>query len=421
LWALYPISKSLRESGIEKSMFSERSVTVSAASPVKLVCGARPALLAVLCCSGLCGCLGDTEDLFPAMSSSAVPAADSLGVPSPPVETPADSPPPADGSAWEDGTAVDGETAPEPPSAAGASSDPEQPNPIGLDPTSAGAPSEGSAPAGGEPPSDDAAQPPPEPPVEAPAPPLDEPPPAGDATGIAELCAGVADPLLLDFASPGDDPTQALFGDFREVLSGGTYVYPNADEIEQQVATGLRSDVTAGDWHISGSVTQQAGFGLFLDCQLLDASRFTGLAFRVSGDMEGADSITLLIGTAENDVSSAWLVENDVSRPPSSGRCTPAQNEYDGTCNQARIEIPISRQTREVLVPFAALAQGSPEPGVNPAEITTIAWALPSPGVNRFGNTTAYDVDLRIDDIRFIDSPAPPSPAAPAPPAALAN
>ena len=223
---------------------------------------------------------------------------------------------------------------------------------------------------------------------------------------------------MLDFTSPGGDPTQALFGDFRDVLSGGTYVYPNAGD-DAQLAGGLASDVTSGDWHISGSVAQQAGFGLFLDCQLLDASRFTGLAFRVSGDVEGAGSITLLIGTASNDVSQAWLVANEVTSPPSSGRCTPARNEYDGTCSQARIEIPVSAQAREVLVPFSALGQGSPEPGVNPAEITTIAWALPSPQLNRFGDAGVYEVDLRIDDIRFIESPGlAPQPAAPLPPPA---
>jgi hypothetical protein len=306
--------------------------------------------------------------------------------------------------------------------AASGRSEPEQPGPIELDPGTSddeGGSSEPPAPEDTAP--EDTAAPPSSPaPSEEATPPGEEPPAgppplAGGATDIAQVCASIADPLLLDFTSPGEDPTQALFGDFRDVLSGGTYVYPNVGEATQ-AAAGLASDVTSGDWHISGLVSQQAGFGLFLDCQLLDASRFTGLAFRISG--AGAGSLTLLIGTASNDVSSAWLVANDAASPPSSGRCTPARDVYDGTCSQARIEIPVSPQAREVLVPFSALAQGSPEAGVNPAEITTIGWALPSPPFNRFGNADAYDVDLRIDDIRFIEGPAA-TPGAPTPGAPL--
>jgi hypothetical protein len=233
------------------------------------------------------------------------------------------------------------------------------------------------------------------------------PPLVAEAPDSPGACAALAEPLLLDFAAVGSDPTQALFGDFQRVLSGGTYVYPLAPDAEQ---AGLRSDVTDGDWHISGTVAEQSGFGLFLDCQLLDASAFTGLAFRVSGSVEGAGTITLLIGTASNDVSAAWLLENDGVSPPGSGRCTPVQSEYDGTCSPARLEIAVSPQAREVIVPFAALGQGSPEAGVNPAELTTIAWALPSPPLDPAGDVEPYAVDLRLDDIRFVEGP--PGPAA---------
>lgn len=376
-------------------------MTASVTSPSARVFGARHALLAALSCSSFWGCLGDAGELFPETAS---PASAS---PQEPVEAPSAEPRPAEGDALAEAPAngaavVDGATP-----AAGGRSESEQPGPIELDPGATdeddGSASETSAPADdGESPrgpaSSDVATPPG---TEGPA--QATPSAASGSADVAQACAGIADPLLLDFTSPGGDPTQALFGDFRDVLSGGTYVYPAIDEGALQ-APGLRSDVTSGDWHISGLVAQQAGFGLFLDCQLLDASRFTGLAFRVSG--EGAGSITLLIGTASNDVSGAWLVANEVTSSPTSGRCTPAQNEYDGTCSQARIEVPVSPQAREVLVPFSALGQGRPEPGVNPAEITTIGWALPSPQVNGLGNTDAYDVDLRIDDIRFIESPA---------------
>jgi len=233
----------------------------------------------------------------------------------------------------------------------------------------------------------------------------------GDESAV-RVCANMQSPVLLDFDVVTGDSTQALFGDFDAVLSGGTYVYPLAAAPAGPgpggpggPARGLLSDVTAGDWRITGSVIEQAGFGVFLDCQLLDASRFAGIAFSIAGNVGNTDTITLLVGTAENDVSAAWRLENVGVAEPSSGRCTPALNEYDGSCDQARIDIAVSPGSREVFVPFAALGGGRPDPGVNPAEITTLGWALPPPAVSPLGNTQPYPVDLRIDDIRFVEAP----------------
>jgi hypothetical protein len=56
----------------------------------------------------------------------------------------------------------------------------------------------------------------------------------------------------------------------------------------------------------------------------------------------------------------------------------------------------------EVVVRFADLADGAPELGLNPAEITSIQWALPGPSADASGAVVPYEVDLRLDDIRFI-------------------
>jgi hypothetical protein len=205
------------------------------------------------------------------------------------------------------------------------------------------------------------------------------------------------------------DSAQALFGDFEAVLSGGTYVYPLAAPVttggaRNGAVRGLVSDVTAGDWRISGSVAEQSGFGLFLDCQLLDASRFAGISFRIAGNVGNTGAVTLLVGTAGNEVSPTWRLENGGVGEPSSGRCTPAFEEYDGTCTPARIDIEVSAESREVFVPFSALGGGRPEAGVNPEEITTLGWALPTPAVTPLGNATPYAVNLRIDDIRFVEA-----------------
>lgn len=372
----------------------------------------------------LSSCVGDVGDLFPAARSEAPSA------------------PPSDESMPAEGGIVDAAGS----STADPATDPAvdvEPDPaLGEEPaaalpldegepsnTSGGSGTAATEPAVGGVDATTPATPPSEaPPVRAPLDPASPSPPATSGSNARPpgVCASVADPLLLDFSSPGDSPEQAVFGDFDAVLSGGTYIYPRTSDppgaplpgaqppIGQAPGSGngpapggLASDVTAGDWHISGSVVEQSGFGLFLDCQLLDASSFEGIAFRISGRMggaAGAGRVLFLVGTAENEVSSAWYLANDGTSVPSSGRCTPALSEYDGTCNQARIEIEVGAASREVFVPFSALSDGSPEPGVNPAEITTLAWALPAPALDRAGNVQPYAVDLRIDDIRFVEA-----------------
>jgi hypothetical protein len=228
----------------------------------------------------------------------------------------------------------------------------------------------------------------------------------------ARVCPAIAPALLLDFASPGNNPEQGLFGDFTPAsFSGGTFVYPQISATAMPVpGAGLVSDVTAGDWRINGFVSQASGFGIFFNCQLVDASRFVGIAFRVQGLIEASQEIELQLGTAGNAVSREWfLSRGNTGAATTFGRCSPLESEFDGTCQAARLTIPVFPEGREVVVSFADLTQGRPEPGINPAEITTLVWTLPqAPGADA-GAPVPYAVDLRVDDIRFITT-IPPEP-----------
>jgi hypothetical protein len=248
---------------------------------------------------------------------------------------------------------------------------------------------------------------------ESPEPEPVPPEPEADPTGGARVCPAPAAPELLDFESTNDDASQAFFGDFESVLSGGTFVYPDAassDSAEAPVslaepALGLSSDVSDGDWHISGVVAGPAGFGLFFDCEQLDASRFVGLAFRLQGALPAPETLTFIVGSAANDVSRSFLLGSGIAPPgPSFGRCTPLETAFDGSCSGARITLPVESDGDELLVRFADLADGSPEPQLNPAEITSIHWALPLPSTGAGGASVPYAVDLRLDDIRFVDA-----------------
>ncbi|HTV24648.1 MAG TPA: hypothetical protein VMG12_38415 [Polyangiaceae bacterium] len=228
------------------------------------------------------------------------------------------------------------------------------------------------------------------------------PPPPVAEPEAARACRDIADPLLLDFEQT-NGADQAFFGDFSSVFSGGTFVYPElgAAAAPGVDAIGLASDSSQGDWHVSGLVAQTSGFGLFFDCEVLDASRFAGIAFRVQGELAAGAELTFFVGTAGNEVSRAWRIENgNAAAEPSFGRCTPAASEFDGSCRAARVVLPVTSEAVDVLVPFGALAGGSPEPGSNPAEITTLQWSLPA--ADAAGEP--YAVDLRIDDIRFVEA-----------------
>jgi hypothetical protein len=239
--------------------------------------------------------------------------------------------------------------------------------------------------------------------AEPPAPVVDP-----DPTGGARVCPQPAQPLLLDFEVPGNSATEAQFGDFASVFSGGTFVYPvnpAAIATEPFTAFGLSSDVSAGQWRVQGAVAEPAGFGLFFTCELLDASRFTGIAFRMQGSVGLGQEVTFFVNGASNEVSRTWLVqEGRGSNVRSFGRCFPAQSQFDGSCLAPRIVLPVSAEPTEVFVPFAALANGSPEATLNPAEITAVQWALPVPVPGDAGVNEPYAVDLIIDDIRFVEA-----------------
>jgi hypothetical protein len=257
------------------------------------------------------------------------------------------------------------------------------------------------------------------------APPSAPAPTAAPAVDVnpAQVCPAITQPLLLDFATANGGPSQALFGDFSLALSGGTFVYPassggvvgvvggllgDAGTPVTQITLGLASDVTAGDWHISGRVVEPAGFGLFFNCQLLDASRFAGVAFRVRGQVglgndTSGGAIRLRVRTAGNEASREWFIATGNAAPATFGRCVPELSQYDGTCEPASAEVTVTPEGSDVVVRFVDLAGGRPEGSINPAEITQIEWQLPPFDVIDAGPFGSYDVDLRIDDIRFVE------------------
>jgi hypothetical protein len=219
----------------------------------------------------------------------------------------------------------------------------------------------------------------------------EEAPPS--VVGLA--CPAVSHPAISGFTfAPGGSTSTTSFG-ADAAFPGGTFFYPSA-------TTGLTSDVTGSDWHLSGTVSRVSGFGLFLSgCRQLDASAYGGIAFRLWGRLDPPGSLVFFVGSAAQQVSSTWLNAHkpdptDADEPVNLGRCIPLAQRFDSTCREPRIGLPVTETPTLIQVYWRDLVAGCPESAVNAAEITSIAWYFPP-------STKDYAVDIHLDDLRFAD------------------
>lgn len=232
----------------------------------------------------------------------------------------------------------------------------------------------------------------------------------GSGSGAApQACLPVRE-VISDFTytvGGSTSTSDGAFGDYTTYYSGGTFVYPAS-------ATALTQDVTQSNWHIKGSATDYAGFGLYNGggCSKIDASAYKGISFVVSGTIASGvaateNTLTLTVGTAADDITSAWLNANKAAGTAdvyTFGGCTPASsNRYDGTCAAPqKAGLPVTTTPTKVTVLWTELLGGKPQASVNPAEITFITWVLPNPTGVGTTSVVPYPVDVVIDDIQFV-------------------
>jgi hypothetical protein len=125
------------------------------------------------------------------------------------------------------------------------------------------------------------------------------------------LCSLPVTPLITDFAYVAPDGgapniTDVHFGSGYGVLSGGGYLYPTTGMYA------LAPDLSQSTWHIVGTVRDYSGFGLYFnDCNRIDASKYKGISFKVSGTLGAsgapAGDLTLLVGTLNDSLAPVWI------------------------------------------------------------------------------------------------------------------
>jgi hypothetical protein len=212
----------------------------------------------------------------------------------------------------------------------------------------------------------------------------------------ALVCPRVVREAISDFGFvPGLNSANVTFGSESSVL-GGTYFYPDSPRA-------LRSDVTGNDWHLSGSVRDISGFGIYFDgCKRLDASAFSGIAFDLWGTIGSGGGLVVFVGTATNQIADEWLNANKADptqpdEPSNLGRCVPVSSRYDGTCREPLTTLAVTPMVSQVRLEWEDFMSGCPAVTVDPTEITSIAWYFPQSAAG------AYAVDIHIDNLRFAD------------------
>jgi hypothetical protein len=228
---------------------------------------------------------------------------------------------------------------------------------------------------------------------------------AAGALATATKCATPTTPLLTDFTYTPTDaavvPTEASFGNFTTTFSGGTYIYPDASVVPTP-AFPLTSNITASNWHISGTVGTYSGLGLYWNaCALLDASAFKGISMTISGSVPAPNTLSLSVSTAEDTISTEWYAKYTVppaTYSPTFGTCAPpGNNQYDGTCTAPSKAIPVTATPTKVTILWADLILGKPQASVTPSKLTGISFYF-----TWSGTAVAYPVDITIDDLSFI-------------------
>jgi hypothetical protein len=208
---------------------------------------------------------------------------------------------------------------------------------------------------------------------------------------------------ILDFGAVTTD--SASFGPFNGVaFSGGTYEYPGpASGAACDPTMHLCHDFSGMTWHITGTVHDYSGFGIYFSCKN-DASAYTGIRFDARGTFTAtgagtgavpAAQITFNVGTQADDVAAAYTATPTTA---TWGTCVPAScSQYDGTCSSPSKAIPLTNTLTPVSNAWTDLTGGKPNASPDRANLTYFSWALPWAGAG----SAQYTVDLTIDNITF--------------------
>jgi hypothetical protein len=227
--------------------------------------------------------------------------------------------------------------------------------------------------------------------------------------------------LISDFSAPEAGIPAATcdgttfvssFGTYGEEFFGGTYVYPAActDACVLSSApspTPLLQDLSAGNWHITGTVGIYSGFGIYMSHRsgpvdpllgtapyagapyaIMDASAYSGIRFTISGDAGPTGNVIATLASAATTVTTATRV-NDLHPLPGQsfstcGTCPVAP------CGNLDVTVPVTSTPTPVTITWA-------QAGItDPQAFMTISWRF------NYAVGASFPVNVTIDDVQFV-------------------
>ena len=222
-----------------------------------------------------------------------------------------------------------------------------------------------------------------------------------------------ADSTIMDWEGVTAGATTSAFADYMAgTYGGGTFEYPGpASGGTCDPATHLCPNFDGKNWHITGTVHDYSGFGIYFNMGVVwDVSMFTGISFDVSG------TFTVVPGVDAGSAPAAQLTLNVTDRPHevdsghtadarlTCGTCSPSNgNEYDGTCVAPIKVITLTSTPTPTMLHWADISGGRRPPNYtsespNSMQITHISWVLPWNGPG----STPYTVDIVIDNLKYL-------------------
>jgi hypothetical protein len=218
---------------------------------------------------------------------------------------------------------------------------------------------------------------------------------------VKVLCTGTKPPsaLISDFSLSNGATAPSAFGPWGQSVSGGTYVYPAvaspADPCASVSAYPMTESFTNGVWNVTGTVGTYAGMGIWWICNaagssygscLLDASAYTGISFKISGDAGPKGTMRLNVGTP----STTKLVLDSAGNPKNCGNCA------TDSC-ATTVAIPVTSTATTVSLTWAELGVTEPD------AIGTLLFMLSDPCNYSTGTCvpTPYSANVSIDDLQF--------------------
>lgn len=249
---------------------------------------------------------------------------------------------------------------------------------------------------------------------------------AAGASGSAVQACGPVAQLITDFTYVAGEPKDhAVVGTRPSTFSGQALGY----------GSGLISDVSGNDGHVSGMVTGAAGFHVVFDDQCIaDASAFQGISFEIWGsisDQAPNKTIAFWVATVDDSATLEWLANAPSANaggasgsaggaagaggamaspsilPPLPGTCTPTSGNkivHPGCRNPAySFELTGTEASHQKLsIKWTDFSGGTPNADASPGKITYIGWRAPQPTGMGTANVTAFTADIHIDNIAFI-------------------